>query len=110
MKGMERASPGEKVGEGIGMVLGMFCFGALVGAPFGLIIRSLRGWLFVLTLSIGLGLFVMIVGALTTKPMTTGGPVGDFCAGAAIGALGAWLLALPIKGVLWIIQYASART
>jgi serine/threonine protein kinase len=93
-----------KLGHGIGMMLGGLCFGFFVGAPCGFIIRSRRGWLFVLVVSLGLGLFMAAYGQGTNKPMTKGGVHVDFLAGTGVGALAAWFIAVPIKFFLWLAR------
>jgi hypothetical protein len=73
-----------------------------------MVLRSLRAWLLVLAVSLGLGAFVSVVGILTDKPMTGGGPLGNFCAAAFVGTLLAYAVGLPLKGILWLVQTARS--
>jgi serine/threonine protein kinase len=90
--------------DGYALLSGL-CVGVIIGAPCGAIIRSLRGWLFVLVVSLGLGVIVVLPSSMGSS---VSGP--PFLGGVGMGAILAWMIALPTKLVMVMVRAASPRS
>lgn len=103
--GGKRLTSGQ-VGDAIGTTVVLVLCAAVFGAPCGLIIRSVRGWLFVLAVSLVMAT-LMALFPTSTKQGVRASPVGDFFAMAAVWAFVAWVIALPIKLVFFLVKRAQ---
>jgi hypothetical protein len=94
--------PVERLGQGLGMFMAALMLAAFIGVPGGLIIRSYRGWIFVLAIALGAPLAFVVIGSLIGKPMPW--KLDSFLVMIGIFTFFAYFLAVPIKFVLWIAR------
>jgi serine/threonine protein kinase/tetratricopeptide (TPR) repeat protein len=80
------------------MLLGGLIIGGLIGFVGGSVIRSIRGWIFVLATTGIMSVLVMFADSGPSIPVL--GLIGVFI-------MFAWIVALPIKGVMYLIKQAQ---
>jgi hypothetical protein len=72
--------------------IGGVILGAVFGGGGGFLIRTLRGWIFVLAWALFVGAVCLAAGRI------------PFMGGLGIGALVGWVVAVPIKGILFLVR------